>query len=94
MQEEVLRRDNDRDYVLENIIVRGGGGNGLGRIQRRELYEFVKLHINRSIFYVSTTFILTNNNWTTCFDCYSVILRSLSKVVSYRDNNVRTLLSL
>jgi len=36
--------------------------------------------LNRSIFYVSTTFILTNNNWTTCFDCYSFILRSLSTV--------------
>ena len=41
--------------------------------------------INRSIIYVSTTFILTNNNWTTCFDCYSVILRSFSMVVSHRE---------
>ena len=41
-------------------------------------------YIFRSITYVNT-FILTNNNWTTCFDCYSVILRSLSMVVSYRE---------
>jgi hypothetical protein len=40
--------------------------------------------INRSIIYVST-FILTNNNWTTCFDRYSVILRSFSMTVSYRE---------
>ena len=41
--------------------------------------------INRSIlFYVSTIFILTNNSWTTCFDSYSVILRSFSKVISHR----------
>ena len=40
-------------------------------------------HINRSIISISTTFILTNNNWTTCFDCYSVILGSFSMVVSY-----------
>ena len=42
--------------------------------------------LNRSMFfYVSTTFILTNNNWTICFDCYSVILRSFSKVISQRE---------
>jgi len=41
--------------------------------------------LNRSIIYVSTTFILTNNDWTTCFDCYSVILRSFSMAVNYRE---------
>ena len=51
----------------------------------RILVEKPERKINRSIFYVSTTFILINNNWTTCFDCYSVILRSFSKVVSYRE---------
>ena len=41
--------------------------------------------INRSVyFYASTTFILTNKNWTTFFDCYSVILRSFSGFVSQR----------
>ena len=40
--------------------------------------------VNISIFYVSTTFILTDN-LTTCFDCYSVIFRSFSKLVSYRE---------
>ena len=64
----LIRKSLDT-YRSEKIILRNEGG--------------IYTNTNISIFYVSTTFILTDNNWTTCFDCYSVIFRS--KVVSYRE---------
>jgi len=39
-------------------------------------HEVLRQIINQ-LFTSTQHFILTNNNWTTCFDCYSVIFRSL-----------------